>query len=357
MGLTTAELRPVEPLLTKKVLAKAPRTQRLIADEVLPPNDVTGGADQFMIDDAKRTGRLSGKIFVENKTETLGVGKVDFSLGATDRRPAVEMLAMGTHSYECQERGVETPVPGRYEHESILPESMDVRAGRKVRSIIELDREYRVAQLLFNAVNWETSAIGDLPIGLSTAFNQDGAKPLSTIKYILEMVSDAAYGIGFENLKLVIGEAEVRPLLENEQIRRYVGNPTMGGAAAGGLDFLNRSQLAKVIAANLELKPENIHIGSARINMAAEGEAANVVRCWTGGLWVGVCGMDEIGLDANGNGIYVDAVAAMQTEYRPLSVGAYNRDDGRVHNVFADEWRGLSIVDSTLGFFLSGVIS
>jgi len=231
---------PVSPELT--AIAISYRNRRLIADEVLPRVPVGkaefkymkfAAADQLLIPDTK-VGRKSQPNVVEiGATETPGVC-VDYAL--MDAVPQADI----------------DNAPPNYDPLAIATEY--------IASLLDLQREARVASLLTSTANWAAGNQTTLS-GTSQWSDYANSNPL-------DAVLTAADACVLRPNVMVIGAQAFTKLRQHPKIVGAV----FGNAATAGAVMAD--QLAELLGF------EAVYVGEAFVNTAKKGQAATLSRAW-----------------------------------------------------------------------------
>ena len=231
---------PIIPELTG--IAIAYRNRQMIADQVLPRVTPVGKqtflyflyslAQGFTLPDTK-VGRRGKPNQVEFNAEEKEASTVDY--GLEDGIPQAD---------------IDNAPPG------IDPRAMSVEY---IMNLIALDREVRVAGLVFNAATYPTA--NKITLSGTSQFSDDSSDPIGVI-------SDALDTCIVRPNTMVIG----RPAFS-----KLARHPSIVSACLrnSGESGIARRQ---DIAALFEL--EEILVGEAFVNTARKGQTANLSRCW-----------------------------------------------------------------------------
>lgn len=231
---------PIRPDLV--AIAIAYKNTKLIADDVLPRTPVVKKdftfqkyalADGFTIPDT-RVGRKSAPNEVEfSGTETPGT---------------------------CEDFGLDDPVPQDDLDQATEGQDPLGRATEYVADLIALDREKRVADLVFNAANYATANKVTLS-GTSQWSDFVNSNPIADVMGALDAMV-------MRGNVMVIGRLAFSKLVQHPKIAKAVlGN-------AGDVTIATRQQ----IAALFEL--EDVLVGEAWLNTAKRGVAPVLSRVW-----------------------------------------------------------------------------
>ena len=231
---------PIIPELTG--IAIAYRNLSMIADRVLPRVTAVGTqvfkyflyslAQGFTIPDTK-VGRRGKPNQVEFSAEEKEASTTDY--GLEDGIPQADIA---------------NAPPG------IDPRAMSVEY---IMNLIALDREVRVAGLVFNPATYPTA--NKITLSGTSQFSDNTSDPISVI-------SDALDACIVRPNVMVIGRPAFSKLARHPQIvSACLRNPGEAGVAR-----------RQDIAALFEL--EEILVGEAFVNTARKGQAANLSRCW-----------------------------------------------------------------------------
>ncbi len=230
---------PIQPHLT--AIAIAYRNRRLIADQVMPRVPVGkqefkylkhAMAEGFTIPDTK-VGRRSKP------------GEVTFS--ATD-------VTASTVDY-----GLDAPIPQADIDNAPPNHDPRAKAVEQVTNLIELDREVRVANVMFNAHNYAVANKDQL--SGTDQFSHADSHPIKLLTEVMDSML-------MRPTAAVIGRPAFSYLAQHpDVVKAFHGNSGDAGIVP-----------AAFIAQLLEL--EELIVGEAFVNTARKGQAAVMARCW-----------------------------------------------------------------------------
>jgi hypothetical protein len=231
---------PISPVYTG--IAIAYRNARMIADEVMPR--VTVGKAEF---------KYIKYALVDGFTVP------DTKVGRKSRPNQVEFG--GTEATgSTDDFGLDDPIP--QSDIDNAPEQHDPRARsvEQITNIIELDREIRVAGMVFNAANYAAANQQTLS-GASQFSDFVNSDPIGVIMDALDSMVMRA------NI-MAIGRSVFSKLSRHPDIVKSMhGNSGDKGVAT-----------RRAIAELFEL--EDIHVGEAWVNNARKGQPASILRTW-----------------------------------------------------------------------------
>lgn len=235
---------PVNPALT--AIALSYRNAELIADMVLPRVPVA--TDSF-------------KYFKRNQSEQFTVP--DTKLGRKSEANEVEFG--GTEVTDAvQGYGLKDSVPLQdIRNAQGLPFDPLADATEGLTALLRLDRELRVAGLVFNAGNYAAANKATLA-GATQWSDYTNSNPVAAIM------------AAFDNMlmrpnKLVLGQAVWTTLRQHPKVVEAVKGTGAGVNAQG---MITRQQLAEL------LEITDVVVGSGWVNTAKKGAAASMARCW-----------------------------------------------------------------------------
>ncbi|TVO53852.1 phage capsid protein [Denitromonas halophila] len=234
---------PVNPQLTAVALAY--RNQNLIQDLVLPRVDAH---DEF---------------FWHKHQKDAAFSVPDTKLGRKSEANEVEFTATRMDD-STQDYGLKDKVPlsdmRKAEGTNIDPLAT---ATENLTRLVTLDRERRVAGMVFNAANYATGNKVVLS-GTSQWSDYSNSNPLSAILTKMD-------GMIMRPNALTIGQAVWTILRQHPKIVEAVKGTGAGSDAQG---MISREQLAAL------LEIDNIYVGQAFINGAKKGQAMTLSRTW-----------------------------------------------------------------------------
>lgn len=249
---------PIQPELM--AIAIAYRNQRMIADEVMPRVPV-GTQDFKYLQHTMAEGFTLPNTKVGRKSQP---NQVEFS--ATE-------LSSSTDDY-----GLDDPVP-QADIDNAPPNYNPLgRATEGIMNLVELDREVRVANVVFNANTY--GAANKVTLSGTSQFSDfTNSDPLATITAAMD-------GLIMRPNVMVIGRPAFSVLARHPQIVKAVhGND-------GGSGIARRRDIAEL----LEL--EDILVGEAWVNTARKGQAMTLARTW--GKHISLIYRDKTASNRNG---------------------------------------------------------
>jgi hypothetical protein len=235
---------PINPALT--AIALSYRNEALVADMVLPR--VTVGVDSF-------------KYFRMNRDETFTVP--DTKIGRKSEANIVEFG--GTEVTDSTaDYGLKDVVPqADIRNAEGTPFDPMGQATLNTTRLVQLDREQRVASLVFNLNSYATTNRVTLS-GTAQWSDYANSNPLDAMLMAFD-------GMLMRPNKLVLGQAVWTKLRQHPRIVEAVKGT---GAGLGAQGVVTRQQVAEL----LEL--QEIIVGQAWINGAKKGVNAALARCW-----------------------------------------------------------------------------
>lgn len=248
IGLNTTAF-PVNPELTAIAIAYKNDAVSLIADQVMPrvqtakkfKYTVYDQSDAYTVPDTK-VGRRSEP------------NMVDF--GGTDV------------TAECLDYGLDDLIPNdEIEAFNSMPKAPGAISPMALSTMMltgltQLDREVRVANLIFNAASYAAANKDDLSTGTNRQFDQANSDALG-------ILTDAMDVPLVRPNFLILGQEVWTKLRRNKTIVQAVGK----SAQTSG--YASRQEVAEL----LEL-PGGILVGSSRFNTAKKGKAPSYSRAW-----------------------------------------------------------------------------
>lgn len=331
-------LRPVNPLLSQIAVSAIPSDQNLIADKILEKIDVAS------------VGR-TGSIHLENTRAFMGAPGVSTKRASNADRVTMDDHAPSITTFLAEIYGLESSFALQDMKDSLLPMDYEEREVKKVSRALYLDKEKRVADVLFNASNWGsyTSALSALANGSTgTKFDQSGATPLKDLDVLKDIVRANSHGIKPDTL--VLGYATARALARNPEVR---GIFVATSGAVGSNYLMNNEAVVTVLQQVLGIP--NVLIGEARADFGLKGLAGNESQIWTDdALFMGIChGSDSI---QTVGGVRTMPLAAAMFQYQQMQAGSYDSLNMIRRNVWAEEIYQAKILAQNYGFLLTDVI-
>lgn len=330
-------LRPVNPLLSQIALANIPK-QNLIGDKILEKVDVSS------------VGR-TGSLHIENTRAFMGAPGLSTKRAANADRVSMDDHSPSITTYLAEIYGLESSFSIQDMKDSLLPLDYEQREVLKIASAMGIDKEKRIADLLFTASNWGsyTSALSALGNGSTgTKFDQAGATPLKDLDIMRDVIRANSHGITPDTL--VLGHATARALARNPEVRGIF--VATSGAVAN--NYLMTTD-AVVTVLQQVLNIPNVFVGSARADFGVKGLASNESQIWTDdSLFMGICkGSDAI---QTVGGVRLLPLAAALFQYQEMQAGSYDSLNMIRRNVWAEEIYQGKVLAQNYGFLLTDVI-
>ena len=327
MASSYSNLHPVDQILTSLVAEAVPSDDQLIADKAL---------------ESIKIPERSGTLLLENTRNFMGAGAgLDLKRAPGSSRAMIGSFDRSSQTFKADIFSASDNIAMEDIFDSQYPGSEEARIARKVIRVLKLDREQRLADVLFNPATFNTSAA-------AAAFGTAGAEPLSELFDLKDTVFAAAHGINPDTL--ILGRACFRALAKNPEVRGFVGDSTLG--VASGSNLLNDEAVLSVLRDVLGIK--NIYVGQALRETAVPGATSSESAIWNGTrVFMGILrGADAI-VQKSGN-VKGMPVAALDLRYSDMVAGQYDSNDKTRRYVWGEEVNTFHTVDGTLGHVLTG---
>lgn len=327
MASSYSNLHPVDQILTSLVAEAVPSDDQLIADKAL---------------ESIKIPERSGTLLLENTRNFMGAGAgLDLKRAPGSSRAMIGSFDRSSQTFKADIFSASDNIAMEDIFDSQYPGSEEARIARKVSRVLKLDREQRLADVLFNTATFNTSAA-------AAAFGTAGAEPLSELFDLKDTVFAAAHGINPDTL--ILGRACFRALAKNPEVRGFVGDSTLG--VASGSNLLNDEAVLSVLRDVLGIK--NIYVGQALRETAVPGATSSESAIWNGTrVFMGILrGADAI-VQKSGN-VKGMPVAALDLRYSDMVAGQYDSNDKTRRYVWGEEVNTFHTVDGTLGHVLTG---
>ena len=235
----------INPALT--AIALAYRNEMLVADAVLPRVPVA---------------RDSFKYFKFNKDEAFTVP--DTKIGRKSEANMVEFGGTEVSDFTL-DFGLKDAVPLQdIRNADTTPFDPLGMAAANLARLVRLDREVRVAGVVFNASNYGASNKATLS-GTSQWSDYTNSNPVSAMLTAMDSMI-------MRPNKLVVGQAVWTILRQHPKVVESVKATGAGGVNAAGM--VSRQQVADL----LEL--QEVIVGAGWVNSAKKGATASYGRCW-----------------------------------------------------------------------------
>lgn len=204
------------------------------------------------------------------------------------------------------------------------------RSANKLTELIALDREKRVADLAFNASNYNHTA------SVSAGDKWDNDSSANPLKVIL----DAIYTPRVMPNTLILGKHEAKALMTHPKVAQAF-NGTSGSEGFVPLEWIRQ-----------QLGLESILVGQADYNAAQKGQATAIT-----GLWSGGAALQYIKPAAQ---LQDDVTFALTADY--LGRVAYTKEDDSIglrggQRVKVGESVKEVVISKEAGFFFDNVLS
>ena len=220
------------------------RNEAFIADMVLPIVKVRKRSDKFFVYDKKETYKL-----------------VDSSVGPKAQPNEVDW-AVGTDNYSVNDYALADYVPIESIDNADTPLQPRVDTNEFLNEWLMLDREVRVAKLVFAAATYAAANKKDLA---AAKWGTDDDDPIAN-------VNEAINGCFLRANTLVFGHEAWEKFRMLPEVLDAVKSSTRHQDTPGGL------AMQKEVAELFEV--ENVLVGRARYNSAKRGQAASYSRVW-----------------------------------------------------------------------------
>lgn len=239
---TSPALFVVQPHLT--AIAVAYENERMIADAVLPRVQVPGSTFKYTVYDKRDTFTIP-----------------DTKVGRTSRPNEVDWHAT-EQTTSVRPYGLEEPIPQEdIDNASGTPIDPEMQATEQLTDLIVLDREQRVANLVFSANSYAANNKTTLTAAPGSQWSDPTSEPTPVI-------TDAMDSMIVRPNTLVLGRRTATWLRRNPNIIKAY-NQTMGDQGKVPLTFL--AELFEV---------PNILVGEAWVNTQKKGQAGSFARLW-----------------------------------------------------------------------------
>ena len=232
--------------------------------------------------------------------------------------------------------------------DSQYPGSEEQRMVRKVARAMQISREKRCADLLFNTSEFTNAACTALQTGVK--WDATGANPLTDLHALKDTVFDNSGGMAADSL--ILGRGVFRTLARNPEIRGYVGS-TGNGLASGQLILSNEAVL-EVLRSVLGIP--NVYVANAINDSAPAGATSSESQIWnTEQVFMGILrGGDAL---VNRNGVKMGPMAAINFRYGAMQAGAYDNEQKTRRYVWSEEIETFKKIDSNFGFVVTDCLT
>jgi len=327
MASSYSNLHPVDQILTGLVAEVIPSDAQLIADKALETISIP---------------ERSGTLLVEETRNFMGAGAgLDLERAPGASRAMIGSFDRTSQTFKAKIFSASDSIAMEDIFDSQYPGSEEARIARKVSRVLKLDREKRLADMLFNTANFNNSAAAN-------TFDATGAEPLSELFDLKDTVFTAAHGINPDTL--ILGRQCFRALAKNPEVRGFVGDSTKG--IASGSNLLNDEAVLAVLRDVLGIP--NIYVGQALRETAVPGATSSESAIWDGQkLFMGILRGADAVVQKSGN-VKGMPVAALNLQYSNMVAGQYDSLDKTRRYVWGEEINTFHKVDATLGHVLTG---
>ena len=327
MASSYANLHPVDQILSGHVAEAVPSDNQLIADKCI---------------ESIKIPERSGTLLLEETRNFMGAAAgLDLERAPGASRAMIGGFDRSSQTFKAKIFSASDSIAMEDIFDSQYPGSEEARIARKVARVLKLDREKRLADVLFDATTFNTSAA-------AAAFGTAGAEPLSELFDLKDTVFAAAHGINPDTL--ILGRACFRNLAKNPEVRGYVGDSTKG--IASGSQILNDEAVLSVLRDVLGIP--NIYVGQALRETAVPGATSSESAIWDGTkCFMGILRGSDAIVQKSGN-VKGMPVAALDLRFSDMVAGQYDSLDKTRRYVWGEEVNSFHTVDSTLGHVLTG---
>ena len=327
MASSYSNLHPVDQILTGLVSEVIPSDAQLIADKALETIAIP---------------ERSGTLLLEETRNFMGAGAgLDLERAAGASRAMIGSFDRTSQTFKAKIFSASDSIAMEDIFDSQYPGSEEARIARKVSRVLKLDREKRLADLLFNTANFNNSAA-------ALTFDANGAEPLSELFDLKDTIFAAAHGIIPDTL--IFGRKAFRALAKNPEVRGYVGDA--GKGIASGNKILNDEAVLACLRDVLGIT--NIYVGQALRETAVAGATSSEAAIWDGTkVFMGILRGSDAVVQKSGN-VKGMPIAAINLQYSNMVAGQYDSLDKTRRYVWGEEVNTFHKVDSTLGHVLTG---
>ncbi len=329
MASSYSNLHPVDQILTGLVAEVIPSDAQLIADKALESISIS---------------ERSGTLLVEETRNFMGAGAgLDLERAPGASRAMIGSFDRTSQTFKAKIHSASDAIAMEDIFDSQYPGSEEARIARKVSRVLKLDREKRLADVLFNTANFNNSAA-------SSTFNAAGAEPLSELFDLKDTIFSAAHGINPDTL--ILGRQCFRALAKNPEVRGYLQVGATPNGVASGNKILNDEAVLTCLRDVLGIP--NIYVGQALRETAVPGATSSESAIWDGTkLFMGILRGSDAVVQKSGN-VKGMPVAALNLQFSNMVAGQYDSLDKTRRYVWGEEINTFHKVDSTLGHVLTG---
>lgn len=331
-------LRPINPLLTQIAVSAVPSDSNLIGNQVLEKVDISSSGRTF-------------SIWLENVRAFMGAPGINTERASNADRVSIDDYAPEVMTGLATIHGLESSYSLQDAKDSMYVQDYSEREIKKVSRALALDKEARIADLLFTAANWGsyTSSLAALGNGSAgVKFDQPGAQPLKDLDILKDLIRENTHGIAVDTI--ILGHKAARALARNPEFRGIF----LATSGAVGNSYLMNNDMVVATLKNV-LNVPNVFIGSARKDAGLKGLASSEAQIWTDDSIFCGClrGSDAI---QNMSGVKMMPLAAALFQYSELTAGEYDSLNGIRRSVWGEEIYTAKILAQNYGFLLTDVI-
>lgn len=337
-----SNIHPVNEILKNLAIEAIPSDGQLIADKVIEKVDVSALGP-------------SGTLLIEETRNFMGSPDVDAERAPGASRQAIGNFDRTSTTFNTKIYSLKDAIAIEDIRYSQYPGNEETRSFRKVQRSMLLNRESRLANLLFGASNWGsyTSALGSLGnSSKGTQWNSAGAEPLTDLHALIDVIRANAHGILPDTL--VLGYGALRALSRAPDIRGFFTAGSTASGTASGNRIMQDDMVISVLKEVLGLP--NVFVGSARKETANAGLTSSQAQIWTDdSVFMGIMkGSDAV---VNKNGTKVMPVAALNFEYAGFTSGSYDDLEMTKRTVWLEHTHQDKVIAQNYGFLLTDCLA
>ena len=310
-----SNIHPVNEILKNLAIEAIPSDGQLIADKVIEKVDVSALGP-------------SGTLLIEETRNFMGSPDVDAERAPGASRQAIGNFDRTSTTFNTKIYSLKDAIAIEDIRYSQYPGNEETRSFRKVQRSMLLNRESRLASLLFGASNWGsyTSALGSLGnSSKGTQWNSAGAEPLTDLHALIDVIRANAHGILPDTL--VLGYGALRALSRAPDIRGFFTAGSTASGTASGNRIMQDDMVISVLKEVLGLP--NVFVGIMK-------------------------GSDAV---VNKNGTKVMPVAALNFEYAGFTSGSYDDLEMTKRTVWLEHTHQDKVIAQNYGFLLTDCLA
>ncbi len=278
---TSAQIRPVNPVLQSRLRGFFNADDSYIAEDVFPT-----------LSNVAKTGTIMDIALAS------GFGDISDSLVRAAKSRYHRSLGpqLGTATWNCEEYGDEAQIDLQQLEDADIPIDLEALESKVAIENVRIWQERRAADLLFNT----TTFSNNVTLAAATQFSDPNSDPIG----VIDTAVNTVFGlIGKDPNTVIVGRQPWRTMLKSASFLSF--RPSNEDR-----NMLTKEQLRGMLKGYFGV--EHLHIGTAQRNTAALGQTVVLAPIWGDMIWIGYMDYGNPGVAITDKEVKVDASAALR---------------------------------------------